>query len=85
MTASNLMAGASPACFNTWHQINWQQVERQVGRLQMRIAKATQQGKQGKAKALQWMLTHSHSAKLLAVRRVTRNTGAKTPGVDGVL
>lgn len=85
MTASNLMTGASPACGSIWNLINWQQVEQQVRRLQMRIAKATQQGKHGKAKALQWMLTHSYSAKLLAVRRVTRNTGAKTPGVDGVL
>jgi len=85
MTASNSMTGASPACGSTWNRINWQQVEQQVRRLQMRIAKATQQGKHSKAKALQWMLTHSHSAKLLAVRRVTRNTGAKTPGVDGVL
>ena len=51
----------------------------------MRIAKATQQGKHGKAKSLQWILTHSHYAGLLAVRRVSRNSGAKTPGVDGVL
>lgn len=85
MTASKLVTGASPTCGNTWNQINWQQVEQQVRRLQMRIAKATQQSKQGKAKALQWMLTHSHFARLLAVRRVTSNTGAKTPGVDGVL
>ncbi|EMQ2878871.1 reverse transcriptase N-terminal domain-containing protein [Vibrio navarrensis] len=84
MTASNSMTGASPACGNAWSQINWQQVEQQVRRLQMRIAKATLQGKHGKAKALQWMLTHSHSAKLLAVKRVTSNTGAKTPGVDGI-
>lgn len=32
-----------------------------------------------------WLLTHSLSAKLLAVRRVTQSSGAKTPGVDGVL
>lgn len=85
MTASNAMTGASPAWSNAWNQVNWQHVEQQVRRLQMRIAKATQQGKHGKAKALQWLLTHSHSAKLLAVKRVTGNTGAKTPGVDGVL
>jgi RNA-directed DNA polymerase len=33
---------------------------------------------------LQWVLTHSRSAKLLAVHRVTTNRGAKTPGVDNV-
>ena len=78
------MTGASPACGNAWSKINWQQVEQQVSRLQMRIAKATQQEKHGKARALQWMLTHSHSAKLLAVKRVTSNSGAKTPGIDGI-
>jgi RNA-directed DNA polymerase len=51
----------------------------------MRIAKATQAGKHRKAQALQWLLTHSKAAKLLAVHRVTTNRGAKTPGVDNVL
>ena len=50
----------------------------------MRIAKAIRAGKYGKAKALSWLLTHSRSAKLLAVKRVTENKGAKTPGVDNV-
>ena len=51
----------------------------------MRIAKATQAGQHRKAQALQWVLTHSRSAKLLAVHRVTTNRGAKTPGVDNVI
>ena len=50
----------------------------------MRSAKATQAGKHGKAQALQWLLTHSRSAKLLAVHKVTTNRGAHTPGVDNV-
>jgi RNA-directed DNA polymerase len=85
MMASNLMTGASPICGTAWNQINWRKVKQQVRRLQMRIAKATQQEKHGKARALQWILTHSYSAKLLAVKQVTSNTGAKTPGVDGIL
>lgn len=48
----------------------------------MRIAKAIREGKHGKAKALQWILTHSYAAKMLAVKRVTENKGARTPGVD---
>jgi RNA-directed DNA polymerase len=48
----------------------------------MRIAKAIKEKHYGKARALQWILTHSHSAKLLAVQRVTTNKGARTPGVD---
>jgi RNA-directed DNA polymerase len=51
----------------------------------MRIAKATQAGRHRKAQALQWLLTHSKAAKLLAVHRVTTNRGARTPGVDNVL
>jgi RNA-directed DNA polymerase len=69
----------------TWKAIDWSHVREQVRRLQMRIAKATQAGRHRKAQALQWLLTHSRSAKLLAVHRVTTNRGAKTPGVDNVL
>ena len=36
-----------------------------------------------KVKALQWLLTHAFSAKLLAVQRVMSNTGPNTLGVDG--
>jgi RNA-directed DNA polymerase len=79
------MTGASPACGETWSQINWLHVEQQVRRLQMRIAKAIQQERYGKAKSLQWLLTHSRCAKLLAVKRVVQNAGAKTPGVDGTV
>jgi RNA-directed DNA polymerase len=76
--------GAVPDSLTAWHQIPWYQVERNVRRLQVRIAQATQQGRWGKVKALQRLLTHSRSAKTLAVRRVTENTGKRTPGVDGV-
>ena len=51
----------------------------------MRIAKATREGKHGKVKSLQWILTYSFYAKLLAIKRVVRNKGSKTPGVDGVI
>jgi len=68
-----------------WQSINWKAVEARVLKLQMRIAKATRDGKHGKAKALQWILTHSRSAKLLAVKRVSQNKGSKTPGIDGVI
>ena len=51
----------------------WKTVQRNVLRLQMRIAKAVSEGKPGKVKALQWLLTHSYHARLMAVRRVTSN------------
>jgi RNA-directed DNA polymerase len=56
-----------------------------VRRLHARIVKATQAGRGGKVRALQRLLTHSFSAKMLAVKRVTENQGKRTPGVDGVL
>lgn len=66
-----------------WDQTNWSQIEATVKRLQVRIAKATREGRWGKVKALQRLLTRSHSGKMLAVKRVTENRGEKTPGVDG--
>jgi RNA-directed DNA polymerase len=70
---------------DNWNSINWKQVKQEVKSLQLRIAKAIMEGRHNKAKALQWMLTHSFAAKLLAVKRVTDNSGKRTPGVDGVL
>jgi RNA-directed DNA polymerase len=77
--------GASSDKVSDWQAIDWPRVRQQVRRLQLRIAKAIRAGKHGKAKALSWLLTHSRSAKLLAVKRVTGNKGAKTPGVDNKL
>jgi len=90
MTESALVAGAAdagtgapPANATTWDKIDWTQVDEQVTRLQTRIAKATRAGKWNKVKALQHLLTHSRSGKLLAVKRVTENKGKRTAGVDG--
>jgi RNA-directed DNA polymerase len=81
------MNAATPACAPsgvTWDGINWAKVQRHVRGLQTRIVKATQAGRHNKAKALQWLLTHSFSGKALAVKRVTENQGRNTPGVDKV-
>jgi hypothetical protein len=66
-----------------WHSLPWKAIQRNVRRLQARIVKATQEGRWGKVKALQRLLTHSFSGRALAVRRVTENQGRNTPGVDG--
>jgi RNA-directed DNA polymerase len=68
-----------------WTEINWIKVRDRVKKLQARIVKATQEGKRGRVKALQWLLTHSFSGKALAVKRVTGNRGKNTPGVDKVI
>jgi RNA-directed DNA polymerase len=81
------MDAATRACApsgETWDGINWANVRRHIRRLQTRIVKALQDGKHNKAKALQWLLTHSFSGKALAVKRVSENKGKNTPGVDKV-
>lgn len=82
-TMSQTLVGASSASAE-WKAIKWQKAQKQVRRLQMRIAKATREGHHGKAKALQWILTHSFYTKCLAVERVVSNKGGRTPGVDNV-
>lgn len=63
---------------------DWKAIETNVKKLQMRIVKAQQARRFNKVKTLQWFLTHSFNAKLLAVKRVTENAGKNTPGVDGI-
>lgn len=75
--------GASSAKSQDWNSLDWVQLRATVRRLQIRIAKAIREKSHGKARALQWLLTHSSAAKLLAVKRVTENKGHNTPGVDG--
>src|ERR1035441_7943063 len=81
--AVSIDAGAPARAEPQWLQANWIRIGAEVRRLQVRIAKATQEGRWGKVKALQRLLTRSHSGKMLAVKRVTENRGKRTPGVDG--
>lgn len=75
-------AGATSHEKVDWHAINWSKAHENVRRLQVRIVKAEQEGKKGRVKALQRLLTHSFSGKVLAVKRVTENQGKRTAGVD---
>jgi len=82
MTAA--MTGASSAKpDDIWSDLNWPALEGIVLQLQMRIAKAEREGRRGKVRALQRLLTCSFAAKCLAVKRVTSSKGKNTPGVDG--
>ena len=65
-----------------WKSINWNEAETYVNRLQVRIAKATQDKKWNTVKRFQYLLTHSYYAKALAVRKITTNKGKNTSGVD---
>jgi RNA-directed DNA polymerase len=85
MSAAEMLAGAAPERTPDWHSIDWRKVWRTVRRLQARIVKAVAQGRWNKVKALVYLLTHSFAGRALAILRVVTNSGAKTPGVDGVL
>lgn len=65
-----------------WKNIDWIKAEKEVNRLQIRIAKAVQEKKWNTVKRIQYLLTHSYYAKALAVRKVTTNKGKNTAGVD---
>ena len=66
-------AGALKDDATKWNSIDWKEAEREVRRLQVRIAKAVKDNRWNKVKVLQHLLTHSFYAKLLAVKRVTSN------------
>jgi len=85
MTAIISTGAPSAAHNDMWSALCWPKIKSGVFRLQMRIAKAEREGRKGKVKVLQRILTSSFYTKCLAVKRVTSSTGAKTPGVDGVI
>ena len=78
----NVKACATSDVASAWTQINWQKAEDYVKKLQKRIVKAHFEGRHGKVKSLQWLLTHSFYGRALAVKRVTENKGKLTAGVD---
>src|SRR3984893_15019831 len=47
-----------------WYAIEWQAIHCNVRRLQVRIVQAVKEGRWGKVKALQRLLTHSYSGKV---------------------
>lgn len=85
MTEVAKLTGATPKLGVYWKSIGWIKVNKEVRQLQMRIAKAVSEGKMNRVRSLQWILSHSFSAKLLAVKRVTSRKGAKTAGVDNII
>src|SRR4029453_7838978 len=84
MSSPELQASSGLARL-AWHRINWAACHRRVRALQRRIVQAGKGGGSRKAKRLSYLLVHSFAARALAVKRVTENTGKKTPGIDGEL
>ncbi|MEN8216155.1 MAG: group II intron reverse transcriptase/maturase [Pseudomonadota bacterium] len=78
-----IQGGGHCAVIADWNDINWNKVRRKVFNLQKRIYKAAKSGNYKVALSLSYLLQVSHSAALLAVRRVTTdNPGKRTAGVD---
>jgi len=68
-----------------WKALPWQQLERDVFKLQKRIFRASQRGDRRTVHRLQRLLTQAGAARCLAVRKVTQdNRGKRTAGIDGV-
>ncbi|MBC2747376.1 MAG: group II intron reverse transcriptase/maturase [ANME-2 cluster archaeon] len=66
-----------------WKNIDRKKVIKSINRLQTRITKAVLEGKWHLVKRLQYLITHSFYAKLLAVRTICQNKGKRTAGIDG--
>ena len=85
MTAVATPAGAVSHNGVDWNAIHWPKAHTIVRRLQARIVKATRVGRWGRVRALQRLLTHAFSAKVIAVKRVTDNQGKRTAGIDQII
>lgn len=80
------LTGAPPTTGDDrWEALEWTTIKAHVFRLQVRIAKAEREGRRGKVKALQRLLTSSFYGKTLAIKRVTSGPGSKTPGIDRIV
>lgn len=65
--------------------INWHKCEKELLKLQLKIIAAYNIGDHHRVTLLQETLVRTFYARALAVRRVTTNSGGKTPGVDGII
>jgi len=65
-----------------WQSIRWDRVVYLVKSIQSRIVKAARANRWNKVKVLQGILRRSYAARLLAIRRVTENSGKRTAGID---
>jgi RNA-directed DNA polymerase len=67
-----------------WDVIDWRAQEARVRRLRQRTFKAAQAGDLKQVRNLQKLMLRSRANTLVSVRQVSqRNTGHRTPGVDG--
>merc|ERR1711966_426646 len=68
-----------------YKSINWKQCVIDLSRLQYEILIAYRANDMRRVQMIQTQLTRSFSARALAVRKVTSNSGRNTPGIDGII
>lgn len=68
-----------------FRDLGWKTCQTKVFEFQCKIAVAYEKGDLKEVTRLQHMLIRSFEARAIAVRRVVKNSGAKTPGIDGVI
>lgn len=68
-----------------YKSINWKQCVNELSQLQYEILIAYRANDMKRVQRIQTQLTRSFSARALAVRKVTSNSGRNTPGIDGII
>jgi RNA-directed DNA polymerase len=72
-----------PTC--RWHQINWYQANDVIKKFQVDIVVALRKKDMTNVFWLQDQLIRSWEGRAMAVRKATSTSGAKTPGIDGMV
>ena len=71
---------------NSWQDIDWDILEDQIFRLQLRIFKAAENWELNKVHKLQTCLISSHSARYLSIRKIIfDNSFRKIPGIEDIV
>lgn len=83
MSSIYILQAAQRQQSELWLNLDWKRCNDVVMSLQNRIVKSVRDGAWRNVKRLRYLLTHSFSARALAVKRVTENKGRKTAGIDG--
>lgn len=67
-----------------YNDINWQKCQERLFFLQVEILEGFRENDAKKVQLKQDILVKSFAARAMAVRKISENTGSKTPGIDGV-
>jgi RNA-directed DNA polymerase len=74
-----------PLKITKWNNLPWDEINNKIWILQDEIVKATLMNDMKRVYKLQRKLVCSFEGRALAIRKVTTNSGSKTPGVDSII